>query len=568
MTQPLTRPDKPEKDLRPGQLRPEVNFTLVEGVDHNPGYRPVQQVSLGCHVKGVALPHVDHTDPETVLLGQNRRVCFQPPKPERQMIKKFGAFVQEWIEKNLVPLKPSTDTSFETWLANTNYTEARKQELRLAQSSIDGILDKRHSKVGGFVKDETYPTYKNARGINARTDAFKGKVGPVFKLIEKELFQNKWFIKYVPVPERPRVIQALYDEALKYFATDHTSYEGHFTLEVMKECEFRLYDYMSQNLDCHTEFMEYLNGTIGGMNYVKFKQFEYNIEATRMTGEMCTSLGNGFTNLMLILFVCRESGVEHTDGKLEGDDSLFGIPIDTTFKEEIFKQLGFTIKIEECANIHEASFCGNIYAPEDLNIITDPIESLIGFGWTKSKYLHSKNFRLMGLLRSKALSMLYEYRGCPILRELALYVLRCTEGIRARSTAQTMWERDQEAMRLDYMKKNPDWAKVSVGKATRLLVEKLFRIPVELQLKYEAYLRSLNTIQPLDLTLFGDLIHTEVVDYGLRYMTKVNFKLTSYELNHPNIVSESQYYWGSQYLNKVNRTRLPQCGLYHSKIPD
>lgn len=538
--------------LNPDPFRKEIEI-LKTDAPSTLTFRPVEMVSLGPHVEGASLPHPDHSDPETTLLGQNKRVCFDNVKPNRKTLRRFRRFVKKWISENLTALSSETDISIEAWLAKTNYPAWRKKELLDNWNFYNGNVTRRHFVVNGFVKDETYLEYKNSRGINARTDMFKVAVGPIFKCIEKELFKNPWFIKYVPVPQRARLIyETLYDVNSQYYATDHTSFEGHFTKAFMESCEFLLYEYMTQNLpdQDRREFMCYVHEVLGGMNHVVFKHFSYKIKATRMTGEMCTSLGNGFSNLMMILFVCQESGFD-TVGFVEGDDSIFKGPKDLRLREEIFKELGFEIRLEVLDDIHTASFCGNVFAPGDFFTITNPLDVLLSFGWTTSKYVRSKPSKYKRLLRSKALSLLYEYRGCPILKNLALYALRVTEGYRALLPDTNEYIREQMALQLKDMKEN-GLPIVQIPNDTRMLVEDLYKIPIELQFYIENYLDSLTSIQVLDMDLLNHLFHKDQVNYFQNYVLDIE----NYEsLNFPNLWIASPNFWDDEFISKVNLKR-------------
>lgn len=537
--------------LQPGNLRKEINFKINSLSVNKPAYRPVQMISLGCHAEGACLPHPDHTDPESCLLGHNRRVCFEPPVKNRAVLRKFQRFVRKWCKKNLVPLSPDLDVSFEFWLTLTNYPEWRKQELREAWALIDNIIEKRHFIVNSFIKDETYPEYKNLRGINARTDAFKCAVGPIFKLIEKEVFKSEWFIKKVPVPDRPKYIyERLHSNSRDFYGTDHTSFEGHFSKEFMESCEFYMYDYMSQHLFGGKEFSDLIHNVLGGDNFIVSKWFSYNIRATRMTGEMCTSLGNGFSNLMLLLFVAKESGTD-IEGVVEGDDSLFSVRKGTKLKIEIFKELGFNIKIDKFDNVNTASFCGNVFAVGDFYVVTNPLDAILSFGWTQSKYASSKKKVHLQLLRSKSLSMLYEYRGCPLLKNLALYGLRMTTGYRIRTDNLNTYERDLLIEQFDEFN-SKGLPIVEIPMNTRLLVEELYGISVENQLKFEEYVDGLNELVPISLELIDTKLHDHTRHYYLFYV--MNVKDTKL-LNYPNLPDASNVIWNKSYLDRVNLTR-------------
>nr|WEU70900.1 MAG: RNA-dependent RNA polymerase [Hangzhou tombus-like virus 1] len=468
--------------------------------------------SLGCHVYGACLPHMDHSDQNTMIAGVMKRIGAKLPQPDRhsdlraqrrfaKVMSEFRRFVSKWLKRNLPPLPADTDYDFESWLRDTNYPEWRKEELRLANSEIVDKYDKKYYKVKCFMKDETYPTYKHARGIFARSDYAKCLLGPFFKRIEERLYSLPQFIKHIPVKDRPVYISNMLNvPGAKYIATDYTAYESHFTQLVMQNCEFVLYRHMTKLCPDQKYFKWAMDNVLAGYNTCTFKRFKLGILATRMSGEMCTSLGNGFSNLMLMLFACHRIGSKCT-GVVEGDDGLFVCsPRAPTAKE--FSDIGFTIKIEKHDSLSTASFCGIVFDEIDKVNVTDPMEVLVGFGWSKTPYVGAKPTRKLELLRSKSLSMLYQYPGCPIIQSLALYGLRVTKHIDMRRFLEkerslNWWDRN----RLIAAMKAWDEDKLAlcreVPMRTRLLVEKRYGISVQDQIKIEKYLDSLTKLQEL-----------------------------------------------------------------------
>ncbi len=84
-----------------------------------------------------------------------------------------------------------------------------------------------------------------------------------------------------------------------------------------------------------------------------------------MSGEMNTSLGNGFSNLMFMLYACEIQGIE-CDGIVEGDDGAFALSLKPgqKFDESIFAEMGLTIKLEKHTDLMSMSFCGILCAEE------------------------------------------------------------------------------------------------------------------------------------------------------------------------------------------------------------
>jgi len=492
--------------------------------------RPVVQVHLGSWAVGVVRPHPCSLDTGTIIAGARKRFLRNPPAAETALMEKFRRFVRRRCRKLFTPIPSDADVSVETWLSHTSYPDWRRKELQLQWDGVASMWDPdkshRYFRCSSFMKDEDYPTYKHARAINSRSDAFKCAVGPVFKLIEEQVYRHEAFIKHVPVADRPQYIMGLlYREGAKYFATDYTAFESLFTRQLMEACEFELYAYMTKYLPYGGEFMRLVREVLGGLNLCVFKDFKVMVEATRMSGEMCTSLGNGFSNLMLMQFMCSELGCSKVRGVVEGDDGLFTM-VGTPPTAEDFARMGLIIKAEVHDTISTASFCGLVFDQEDLINVTDPRKVLASFGWTSRRYARARTSKLVVLLRCKALSLAYQYPGCPIIAELGMYGVRCTEK---HSSKNAVSFRD-----LLYRKGHFDSYKTELllgamkcgcipqkkpGMNTRLLVERLYGITLEVQLSIESYLRSLKTIQPLDHwsfpTIFPELWYSHASKYSI-----------------------------------------------------
>jgi hypothetical protein len=496
------------------------SLKLSEPRINAPLERPVVQASLGCHVVGAALPHCDPSDPVTMQAGVRKRFGCETPQPKSDKLKRLRLFVQRFCREKLKPISVNADRSVEAWLAKTKYPNARKDELLRKHTKILRLSEK-HFRCKSFMKDETYSEFKHARGINSRSDEFKTKVGPIFRLMEEEVYKLKQFIKHVPVKDRAQYIKdMLFRVGAVYFESDYTTFEALFRYEIMDAVEFELYDYMTSNLPEHDEFMVLIRRVLGGTNHCDFKQFWVELEATRMSGEMCTSLGNGFTNLLLMLFICSELGSE-TEGVVEGDDGLFRIdgPIPTS---EDFAELGFVIKLQVHDDLCSASFCGIIFDSDECINVTNPAEVLCTFGWTTNRYAKSSRRKKMDLLRCKALSYAWQYPGCPIIQSLAQYGLRMTKKTNSahfrnfveQKWMASMWEREQI---LTHLYDNSVPIK-EVGMQTRLLVERKFNISVESQLMIEKYLDELDELVPLTVPLIDLIANKDWINYWNVYV--------------------------------------------------
>lgn len=367
---------------------------------------------------------------------------------------------------------------YEQWLASTSYPGKRKDELRTQNDKARGHPPSKRQchRIDSFVKLEAYSELKEARWINSRSDAFKAYSGPAFKSIEEQVFKNPWFIKHVPIPARPKLIAMLRKEGLFYFENDYKAFESHFIAIVMEACELVLYRYMLQR---YPELSDNICATLRGKNKLHTRAgVKAEVEARRMSGDMCTSLGNGFTNLMIVLYIVWKKG-GHVTGFVEGDDGLFASTVKLTAED--FAQLGFTVEINELKDPTDGHFCGMTVTDEG-EVIKSHVKVFQTFSWS-SKY-HSCGEKLqMRLLRSKALSLAYECPNCPILGQLAQSALIKTRGYKQKFVPDGYHRRPRDEVGVPSF--NP-------SHSARVKYETLFGIPESVQLAAEKAIRDGN----------------------------------------------------------------------------
>jgi hypothetical protein len=379
-----------------------------------------------------------------------KRVARDAPTGQDQELKqRLATFVLDFVRSSggLRRLTLDDDLAFESWLERTSYSRKKKNELSQLHKKVCELPVKMVCKtVKAFIKNEAYPMYKAPRAILARSDEFKVLVGPMFKAIEELVYDLKspngfpYFIKKIPIPERPKVIlenlgdgNGFTDEPLMHkrrvLVTDYSQFEASFTPEIMDILEMQLYHYMIENLPEFVKFKELID-TLKAINVCVFRHFKFKIKGRRMSGEMNTSLGNGFSNLMITLFTLTVHGCRDIRLFVEGDDCVctyWGPVISSDF----LVRLGFLVKLKYLTSPCEASFCGNIFDLFSLVVIADPIKILLNFSWINMKYFRSSHAMKMGLLRSRALSLIYQYSGCPVIQPFAMRVLELTKGFKA-----------------------------------------------------------------------------------------------------------------------------------------
>lgn len=435
----------------------------------------------------------DTNDPLTIAHGFGQRLMRKVPKFDPCLMREFKEYVERFV--SMIPL--ARDMSFNEWIESINQPQARKNELIECHEKLRGGRPSRKDcqKIKTFGKTESYPVYKMIRLINSRSDMFKAFSGRFFKAIEEVVYALPEFIKHTPVPERAAKILSLKQSGMRYFQTDFTAFESHFVAEVMDACELVLYRHCLS----WSEHADFICDVIRGTNKMSTRLgVSASVKARRMSGDMCTSLGNGFTNLMLAKFIAHKQGVE-INGFVEGDDGIFAT---TGFlNEDLYKKLGFTIKCQEVSDPCIASFCGNIFC-ESGEIIKEPSHFLVNFGWTSSFIGAGEKLR-KSLLRAKALSAIYELPQCPIIGAASRLALELTRGVCPRFVSDGYHEFPRDEIKIPEFRPDP---------RTRALFEQLFGYSIDQQLFIEQEILKGNNVD--HLISFGD--HEE--HYSLRYI--------------------------------------------------
>lgn len=511
-------------------LDPTLKITNFRRVEN----RPVVAASLGPVLLGAAAPKVNPGNSDSSALGAAFRVG---RNVERNMYYKyrrsFRRFVERQLEKHFQPLDPNTDLTFETWIKNTPYPAWRKEQL--IQTWLDMNFDwatcspnpavyKEWFRLKSFIKDETYVGYKHSRTINSRSDQAKCIFGPIVQAVSNKIMKtSKHFIKYVPVHERPQyILDYIFRVSEEFSSSDFTSFEAHFTEDRMKDCELPMFKHMLSGLpNGHLiyRFLEYAKCI--NDNICVFKYFVMQINAKRMSGEMDTSLSNGFSNLMWLKFSFKLHGMDPDQVPIvvEGDDAL--CCIFRSIPDSYFEEFGLDLKIEKHSNVEHASFCGLVFDSVDRTIVTDIFDTVATFGWTTANYANSSNKTLLAILRCKALSLAYQYKGCPILSKLALKMMELTEGVNTRKVLENRrfidaYHYEILAQALEYIKQNG--LNQPVGNNTRNLVEKLYSITIADQLLIEQEIDKISDpTQPLNLPVLMKYAPKDYLDYFDKY---------------------------------------------------
>jgi hypothetical protein len=551
----LPHPGRPLSTLPiddPSQPGVKDNTSITQTGQYDITRRPALGVSIGCHVVGAKDPHACPDHIPTIVAGTAKRAATRTLPRNRQTFRRYTRFVAKEVRK-YVPLSADTDVSCRAWLPKTGYTLGRRDELQMTNDEIRDIFDFVHTLVKAFIKAEPYPEYKHSRGIYSTSDAFKTIFGPYIKCIEEVVYCDPEFVKKIPMRDRPKALLNIEQNGATVLETDWTSQESHYDRKFNEAGPFLLYRWMTQNLPSQDVFnwcLEILNSP----RNIRFKNLVMIIEAVLCSGEMDTSLRNTITNKFTFKFVLKESGLARSVNELgvrlqfdethvlmhrpkntftfakpsvdslglfEGDDGINSIYGNINMK--IYEQLGCRVKLVKHDDICEASFCGMIFDRMDMRNVTDPIETIVNFGWLGRRYVSSTNKRKLEILRCKGLSLHYQYPGNPIISSLSQYAMRVTRNITVRPNKIYMdqWNRDQLNEALDWIDKNglkPE----EIGMRTRMLVERKYGIKLEDQYAIERYLDSKNDLEPIDIPCLQKYLKTHGVHYYENYVRYVD----------------------------------------------
>lgn len=431
-------------------LSDQASSFKVRIKDLTPSSRAPMGRSLGPIIKGYCPCMADTTDPLTVLSGAMHRFCRKRNKPRNILINEFSDHVRKRVRQLFPNLsRCCDDSSLEKYLQTSHYTIPQKENLTrlIEEHEFDDnakVLHELFGKKEFFTQwffDPEKPSangalWKHIRGINAPMDVWKALLGPYIHDIEDHVTRDSHFAKHIPVIDRPAWIEGKFRGLLGPFVvTDYSSFEA-LASNIVAKVEMILYE---EALVDHPRILRLVRRYLTCQHTCTFKRkFVINITGVRMSGDSNTSLGNGFINWMIMDFVAFKSGCEYV-GVVEGDDGLFHFSSQDV-KYHIIQDLGFEIKMEKHNTIYDTSFCGMMLS-HSLAVYSEPCYVMASFAWTVSALRNSRHDSVRyGLLRAKALSMLYCYPRCPIITAMAKRYELLTRGYEV-VTSRNYWER-------------------------------------------------------------------------------------------------------------------------------
>lgn len=478
----------PTRTLDPEELLTEKNSgkpvasAIGPVLDYTP---PIVDQSLGNWVRGM------------------RKRCLHELKVNRRTMSQFSSFVYNYVQR-FQPL-PHMDMSHELlddWLATTKYNAKQK---KMYHRELDHYLDKSYNKsrmynIKSFIKREFYTETKEPRIINAPSEMLKAVVGPYVKQMEHAVY-DEHYIKHSTRLETAEKLRRVSEQYSLLYETDYSSFEGTFSLELMQSCELILFKRLLQN---NMELYNIIKNVDLGKRMARSRfgnemgQCEF--YGSRLSGCLWTSLGNGFTNQMVIEFIQYKTR-KHSkypvqcDYLVEGDDGLIAstMPLDW----DIAGKLGLKLKCKASHDPNELSFCGLCLGPQGL-MPGDFRRVIEKFGYSTDRELlnpenqHTPYIKKLRreLLRAKALSLMSYCRACPILQSLAERVIMLTSDVTV-TMRHLDWYWDV------YMNNllKEDMTPIPITKQTREFFAKRYGIEPEEQIEIERKIENMPEVE-------------------------------------------------------------------------
>lgn len=520
-------------------MDPDVKIKLKPS---RPRQRMITQASLGVQDKYACMPAVDRNHAPTLLAGLIVRLAAKRPERPTEFRSFFEEHFLPWVQYWFDPVPADTDVSLEHWLEDRPYPQSRKDELRRAWVNYVPGRARRLATADAFIKAENYKEPKHARFICPLPDYVKAVMGGVAHAIEQQIISGNRFIKKIPANLR---VQFMRDKLLS--AVMVLISEGDFSKMEGQHCKFintmmcKAFAYFTAELPDGPEYMRFFRGLAlhedctGEFDWhndpvLQSQTLELYNAYILQSGKMETSIQNALLNMALYdlgnLFFFGIDYKRDTNDVFEGDDGWTTSGVEYLTTEHYFR-MGHvrTTRTSPAYDTedHNASgdFCSMVFEIDEQIMVTNVVEAYVGFGWATDAYTSVRDGRLAELLRARAYSMLYQYDSCPILHEMASWVLRKTTHVRldaffARRSKICHYEMDQYRIAYEALRKRTTFPN-RCGMKTRLLVEKMYGPTVDEQLRAEAWLLDDPPLQPLSL-IDTRHFHPSWIEYHQKYV--------------------------------------------------
>jgi hypothetical protein len=464
------------------------------------------------HEPGLSRPLLKPFVPDPNDIGNEiascvHRSCTKMGEIDGDRIYVYGKM---FIEKVFQPLTTDEVVDFDTWLSNTPYSVKRRELFRKLRSSCSHI--KSFDLIcKSFIKNESYPKLKQARGINSYPDVVKALWGNIFHSIDKKTFLHGpdgpvapgrgYFLKGVDPRDWANILKSDFENH-PVATNDFSSFEAHHR-GVYAKLVHHWMMHMLRNCGMSHSYLATISRAVLGRNDLTFKHIHATVDQRLMSGAMWTSSANGVLNLIIMSYLVTDAQFpgrapcelvslarQHFVGRVEGDDGICACPVKPS--SGTMASLGLKLDFVRHEDASTADFCSIVCSTNDDTVLRDPVKFIRTFFAVPTKY--KSRGSALGLLRAKAMSLYYNYRNSPVVGKCCYNVLRQTRSVSVDGVSAELdtWSAQTFERALQYFRVNkdelrdcPDMHSTHMA-ANRAVVEKVFKVSVQHQLDIEA----------------------------------------------------------------------------------
>jgi hypothetical protein len=353
------------------------------------------------------------------LVNYDPLVEVVPHVPQRCWENEFAAIVNRAIPPQMQPRidqcitraamqlassigRVETPILFEDWVAR--FPSRRREELQKTRNENPCVAGVRM-----FLKVEKLDSLKDPRAIQARVDAFKVHAGPWVAAMEKRATEAlPIFIKGLAPAERAEKIQQLKLRALNTLEIDFQRFDRHCSRALLEATEHLIYHHVFPD-----QVADLLKLTLDN-KVESFFGAKYEVDGTRMSGDVTTSIGN----CLVVACLMVAAGLPLDSFVVEGDDMIAAVT-DTElcgFNVEVIKATGMKPEVVQSHNA--GTFCSRYDVTNSRGEparVRHPLRDITRFGTS----IHDA--KQVDLVRAHA----EEWNGVPMLGPI--YVQRLFE---------------------------------------------------------------------------------------------------------------------------------------------
>lgn len=295
-----------------------------------------------------------------------------------------------------------TPLLFEDWVTRFNTVRRTELQRKLQECPCSAAVKM-------FMKVEKLDKESDPRAIQARSDTFKVHAGPWVAAMEKRATDVlPIFIKGLSPAERALKVQSLKERALNTLEVDFHRFDRHCSRALLEATEHLIYHHVFP-----PHIAELLKLTLD--NKVEtFFGARYDVDATRMSGDVTTSIGN----CLVVACLMMAAGLPLDSFIVEGDDMIAAVTDDelVDFNAKVIRATG--MKPEVISSHSSGTFCSRydvINSKNDPVRVRHPLRDVTRFGTS----IHDA--KPIDLVRAHA----EEWNGVPMLGPI--YVKRLQE---------------------------------------------------------------------------------------------------------------------------------------------